>query len=80
MHLESAEGGTEVAAAVAVIPAAVAVAPAAVAVTPDVGPAGRRTPYDERLERLEDDVAELRSTVATLQEQLQALRDDLGVE
>lgn len=82
-HLEGADGVhqdlQELTASVAVAPQP-AVARPPDAMPPDVGPAGRRTPYDERLERLEDDVAELRSTVATLQEQLQALRDDLGVE
>jgi hypothetical protein len=75
-HLESAEGTNpgELAASVAVAPSPVVARP------PDVGPAGRRTPYDERLERLETGIEDLRSTVATLQEQLQALRDDLGVE
>lgn len=74
MHLEGAEGDSarELAATVATAPAP---APAPVA-----EPVGRKTPYDERLERLEADVAELRSTVATLQEHLQALRADLGVE
>jgi len=76
-HLESAEGVPQELRELAV---SAAVAPSPAALPPDVGPAGRRTPYDERLERLEGEVEELRSTVTTLQEQLQALRDDLGVE
>lgn len=44
------------------------------------GPVGRRTLYDERLEKLEATVEELRGTVQALREQLRDLRTGLGVE
>jgi uncharacterized protein YceH (UPF0502 family) len=43
-------------------------------------PTGRRPAADERLERLEEAVAELRGTVDTLRDQLRELRSELGVE
>jgi uncharacterized protein YceH (UPF0502 family) len=43
-------------------------------------PTGRRPPAEERLERLEREVGELRETVEALREQLRALRAELGVE
>lgn len=74
-HLESAEGtqlGAEHGAELAAAPAPPAAA--------DEGPVGRRSPYDERLERLENSVSELQSTVATMEEQLRSLRADLGCD
>lgn len=47
--------------------------------TEDSAP-GRRSPYDERLERLEAGVEELRGTLEALREQLHELRAELGVE
>ncbi len=47
------------------------------AVEAPVSPGGRR---EERLERLESDVAELRDTVDALREQVGELRAELGVE
>jgi len=41
---------------------------------------GRRSGAEERLERLEAEVGELRETVEALREQLRALRAELGVE
>lgn len=43
-------------------------------------PTGRRSPGDERLERLEREVGELREMVEALRDQLRALRAELGVE
>jgi hypothetical protein len=43
-------------------------------------PTRRRPAADERLERLEEAVAELRGTVDTLRDQLRELRSELGVE
>ncbi|HEX6200055.1 MAG TPA: YceH family protein [Thermoanaerobaculia bacterium] len=43
-------------------------------------PTGRRPPAEERLERLEREVGELRETVEALREQLRQLRAELGVE
>jgi len=43
-------------------------------------PAGRRTPYDERLEALEAAVEELRGTLETLRDELREVRSGLGLE
>ena len=82
MHLESAEGGTAYrdpreAATVSEPPA-----PAAASAPAETGerPVGRRTAYDERLERLEEAVGELRAAVSTMQQQLESIRADLGYE
>ncbi len=76
MHLESAAGDPRETAAAAAAPAPPAVAPAGA----EAVAAPRKSPYDERLERLEESVDELRSTVSELTEHLQSLRDDLGYE
>lgn len=54
--------------------------PAGPETEPASAPAGRRSPYDERLERLEAAVEELRGTVDSLREQVGELRAELGVE
>lgn len=74
-HLESTEG-IELGAEHGVEPAA----PPAPSAAGDEGPVGRRSPYDERLERLEAAVSELQSTISTMEEQLRSLRADLGCD
>jgi len=75
MHLESTEGDPrEVYAADSPPPP-----PAAARVLPEAAAAPRRSPYDERLERLEESVDDLRSMVEELTEQVRSLREDLGV-
>lgn len=84
MHLESSEGDPR-----EMEPAALsrpAPAPAAAPPMAESG-GGRKTPSEERLEAVESECRELRqtvetleSTVATLQEQLEALRADLGCD
>ena len=82
-HLEGAGGGLgelEAAERGEPGPAAPEAGGAAEAAAEAGAPAGRRTPYDERLEALEAAAEELRGTLETLRDELREVRSGLGLE